>query len=372
MKRDATHEDRHLFKRFPCYRESLSWIPLADLPTRVHRLDRLSEEIGSNVWIKRDDEDSTLYSGNKPRKFEFIFGEARSRGCRAIITSGSMGSNHGTGTALFGRELGFEVLLVLSPQPILSYVRQNILVNLSHQARMIPQGSQPGSVLRILSLMASRRVSEGRWPYFMYFGGSSIVGNLGFVEAGLELAAQVEKGELPRPRYVFVPTGSCGTHAGLEVGFRLAGLDTQIVGVRIVPKIVTNRHVVANLANRTARYLRQRSNCIPQMRIRPSEITLLDEFFGGEYGRPTPDGKQAIGLLRRTEGLPLDPTYTGKAFAGMLDFLKKRNIGNEPVLYWQTLNGVDLQSYIDPRIETASLPAKIRRYFEEELYDPDL
>ena len=372
MPSNEREPNRLLFQRFPQLKERLAWMPLADLPTRVQRLDRLSDLVKADIWMKRDDENSSLYSGNKARKFEFIFAEAKAKGRTAVITSGSAGSNHGAATVVVGRKLGFDVLLVISPQPVLSYVRQNILVDLSQGAQMYAVNSNPATVLKILRLAFERRMKQGQWPYYMYFGGSSLVGTVGFVEAGLELAEQVKRGEMPMPAYVFVPTGSAGTHAGLEVGFRLAGLDTKVIGIRIVPKTMTNRFIVANIATRTAAMLHKLCFDFPAIKVKASEVTVLDGFFGCEYGRPTCACKEAIETLKKTEGLPLDPTYTGKGFAGMLDFIRSGKAEGKPVLYWQTLNSVDLKNYIDPDLKPASLPPILRKYFELELYDTDL
>ena len=348
------------------------WMPLADLPTPVQRLEKLGAQLGvTEFWIKRDDLDSTIYSGNKPRKFEFIFADAKQKGRSEVVTLGSAGSNHGAATCLFCRKLGFQPILALTPQPVLSYVRQNILVNCFQQAKIVLAGNMVTCVLKIIGMYLRCYVTGKTPPYFMFFGGSSVLGNIGFVEAGLELAAQIEAGALPMPKYLFVTTGSCGTHAGLLVGLRLAGLPIEVIGVRIVPKIVTNRYVVAWHANRTVRCLRRLDPSFPVMRFRAAEINLLDDFYGGEYGRPTSEGKAAIRLLQETEGMKLDPTYTGKTFAGILDFINRRHITHEPILFWQTLNGVSLDD-CSSKASPEALPAQLRRYFKEPLYDPDL
>jgi len=368
----ASPESRHLFRRFPGLIGELPWMELADLPSPVARLESLGRELGaSQLWIKRDDLNSPVYAGNKARKFEFIFAEAAAMGRREIVTMGSAGSNHAAATSLFCRHLGLQPVLALTPQPVLTYARNNILINSTCGARYLISPNEVVAVIRILLAQIGARLRGRTPPYFMFFGGSSLAGNVAYVDAGLELAAQVSAGELPEPRYLFVTTGSCGTHAGLLVGLRLAGLATEVIGVRIVPRLVTNRFVVAWHANRVARYLRRLDPAFPRIRIKASEVRLLHAFYGGQYARPTSEGKAAIELLARTEKMPLDPTYTGKTFAGMLHFIREQGIEDEPVLFWQTLNGTSLDEHLPAEVPH-NLPKALRAYFEQPLYDPDL
>jgi len=363
---------RPLFARFPALIGKLPWMPLADLPSPVQKLEKAGAALGvSDLWMKRDDINSKLYGGNKPRKFEFLFADARAKGATAVMTLGSAGSNHGVATTLFCRHLGFDPWLALVPQPVLTYARRNILVNHALGAKFMFSGNDVFNVANILRFYAGQRLRGAKAPYFMFFGGSAPRGNVGFVDAALELAEQVSRGETPLPRYIFVTTGSCGTHAGLLVGLRLLGLPTEVIGVRIVPKAVTNRAAVALHANLIVRLLRSYDPSFPKMHFRAGEIHLLDNFYGGQYARPTREGKEAIRFLKETEGLPLDPTYTGKSFAGMIDFIRRLPDKNAPILYWQTLNAVDLSPHI-PRDVPADLPAPLKRYFTEPLYDPEL
>lgn len=364
---------RHLFGRWPRLREKLPWQPLADLPSPVEKLEHLGDAIGTrDLWIKRDDLNSDLYSGNKPRKFEFIFADAAARGCREVMTMGSAGSNHAAATCLFCQKLGYRPVLALTPQPVLSYVRENILVDHACDPVYLFAGNEAGAVIRMAAYHRRQAKATGCAPYFMYFGGSSVLGNVGFVDAGLELADQIRQGVFPKPRFVFVATGSCGTHAGLLVGLRAAGMsDIRVVGVRIVPKIVTNKLVVAIHANLTAAFLRHRDPTFPAMHFRARDIDLLDDFFGGQYGRPTPEGKAAIKLAAATENLPLDPTYTGKAAAGMVAFFRQHDLCKTPILYWHTRNGAPLEPWA-ARVTPDQLPPTLRAYFERPLYDPEL
>ncbi|MDP8225752.1 MAG: pyridoxal-phosphate dependent enzyme [Candidatus Lernaella stagnicola] len=366
-----SRDRRWLFRRFPALADRLPWQQLANLPTPVERCEKFSARLGAEVWIKRDDLDSDLYSGNKPRKFEFIFADAARCGAKQIMTMGSVGSNHAAATSLFCCRLGYQPVLAVVPQPVLSYVRENILVD--HSCNPIYLLSRNEAEAAVKMMLHSRRVAHetGTPPYFMYFGGSSRIGNVGFVEAGLELAAQIKAGDMPEPSRIFVATGSCGTHAGLLVGLRAAGSNVRVIGVRIVPKIVTNKLVVATHANLVASYLRHIDSTFPAMHFSTRDIDLLDDFFGGEYGRPTAAGKEAIFLARDTDGIDLDPTYTGKAFAGLLAYLYSCPDRQAPILFWHTKNGLPLDRWTEG-VAPESLPPMLQRYFTEPLYDPEL
>jgi 1-aminocyclopropane-1-carboxylate deaminase/D-cysteine desulfhydrase-like pyridoxal-dependent ACC family enzyme len=368
---NATPEDRHILRRFPRLRAALPWMPLAELPSPVGLAEHLSRAAGRSIWIKDDGADSTLYSGNKPRKFEFIFAEAIRLGRTEVMTMGTVGSNHAAATCLFCCRLGLRPVLALAPQPVLSYVRENILVDHGCEPVYLFARNEPEAVVKMAAYFEKRRRETGTPPYFMYFGGSNRLGNVGFVEAGFELAAQIAAGELPKPSRIFVATGSCGTHAGLMVGLRAAGMpEVRVVGVRIVPKIVTNKFVVATHANQTAAFLRRLDPTFPAMHFRARDVDLLDDFVGGGYGVPTPEGKDAINLVRETEGLALDPTYTGKAMAGALATIAKLP-SDEPVVFWNTKNNVPLDRFT-ARTDPNTLPKQLRRYFEKPLYDLDL
>jgi D-cysteine desulfhydrase len=368
----ADPTSRHLFRRYPALVGKLPWLPLADLPSPVEPLTKLGAAAGlRDLWVKRDDRNSPLYGGNKPRKFEFVFAEALALGRQEVVTLGGAGSNHAAAVCLYSQKLNLRATLAVGPQPVLSYVRRNILVDHACGAHFLVGENDASAFLKAAAHCLGPRLRGRTPPYFMYYGASSPTGNAGFVNAALELADQIKTGELPMPRRVFTATGSCGTHAGLLVGFRAAGLPIEVVGVSVVPKTLTNRYVVALHANRTVRFLRGLDPSFPALRVRPAEVRLLEDFVGGQYGRPTPEGKAAIRLMQETEGLTLDPTYTGKAFAGMLAFLRENKLAGEPALFWLTLNSRPLDRWI-PSTVPDDLPPALRRYFTEPLYDPEL
>ncbi len=364
----------HLLRAFPALSGRLPWVKLADRPSRVHPLSSLGRKVGlTNLWIKRDDQNSPIYSGNKVRKYEYIFADLLRRDRKVIYTAGGIGSNHAVATALFARHFGLRSALLSIDQPVLSYVRENILLASALDMDIHLYRSKVAAVAFGLARYLARIAkSRGDRPCFVYFGGSSPTGTIAFIDAVLELKEQIDAGEAPVPAHIFVATGSCGTMAGIEAGLRIAGLPTKAVGVRVVDKIVTNRTMVSFLANRAISHLRRIDPSVPAVKVRAREITLLDGFFGGAYGRPTSEGKQAIRLLAEHEGISLDPTYTGKAVAGMLDFLRRSEAVDRPSLFWHTRNGVDMSGHLRSGPRPEELPARLQRYFVEPLFDPDL
>jgi D-cysteine desulfhydrase len=175
-----------------------------------------------------------------------------------------------------------------------------------------------------------------RLPYFLTVGGSSPVGCLGFVEAALELAEQVEAGALVEPSHVVVALGSGGTVAGLAAGLRLAGLRTRVVGIVVNDKTPVGVDVVAKLASRTLRLLRKRGAALPAAGVSPADLDAETEWLGDGYGHRTPEAEHTRAAASEQEGLELDPVYTAKAMTGLLALRERGRFGAGPVLFWQT------------------------------------
>jgi D-cysteine desulfhydrase len=337
---DAVNKpSRPLFEAYPCLRSRVPFVPLADLPTPLQCLERLSERTGAEVWVKRDGLSHPLYGGNKIRKFEFVFGDLLSRGSRVVITGGGLGSHHTLATAVVARQFGVQPVLCYYCQPVTDDVRRNLLwtAPLGIDAHFC--GDYVGLVVSFLWQAVRWTVRSRRLPYFVYPGASGHLGILGYVNAAFELKAQLVgrglvTGSLDSrsdataaagafmPDAVFVAVGSCGTMAGLLLGARLAGLPLRIVGVRVTDADVASGAKIARLASRAGRYLHKADPSVPLVRVEPDEVELLDTYLGQGYAHPTPAAEQAIDLLRDTEGLPLETTYTGKAMAALLDYAR--------------------------------------------------
>jgi D-cysteine desulfhydrase len=207
----------------------------------------------------------------------------------------------------------------------------------------------PG-VLRAYGLAVSLMLRRASWPlnlpYFLRPGGSVPLGCVGYVEAAIELAAQIEAGELPAPSHLVVPLGSGGTAAGLAAGLKLAGLRTRLVCVLVNDLIRVDERTVARLARRTLRLLRKRGANVgevegsvagvEQVRIAAADFAMERGWLGDGYGHSTPAAGHATELLAEREDVVLEPVYTAKAVAALLELNRRGAFGAGPVLYWHT------------------------------------
>lgn len=333
---------------------SLAHLPLSR-PTAVERLDGLSDETGTDLWVKRDDSSAELYGGNKVRKLEFLLADARRRGCKSIVTTGAYGSHHVLATSLFGAHWNFNVQAVVVAQPWTLHVEENLRCVLGAGTEVHRAPAWPIVATKTASLLASL-TARGLRPYRVPHGGSSVVGTLGYVEAGLEIAAQIDSGEMPEPSAIFVALGSGGTAAGLCVGLAALGFTTPVIGVRVTPRLVCNRAVVVKLINGAVRHLRKIDRSFPDVAKGAARLLKVhSDHYGGGYG--VVDGATTDALKRAEQGgLVLDPTYTGKAFAAFLNAASSRRLGRR-LLFWNTLSSADLGPFLE---DAPEIPADYR------------
>jgi D-cysteine desulfhydrase len=280
---------------------------LGVLPTPLER-----SSLG--CWVKRDDlSGGAGYGGNKVRKLEFLLADAVACGHQAILTMGATGSNHVLATALYARLVGFaETHAVLFPQPPSPEVdaRLATLAGLGVKITRVPAKAlvPAGAIVR---LAAGARLR----PYVIGPGGSSPLGTLGYVNAALELAAQLQDAGMLAPARVWVPLGSGGTAAGLMVGFRIARLATRVVVVKVVPAPWITVSATLALASRTAALLAGRGVDVATDFSR-ADLDVVEDQLGPGYGAATPAARDAVARAGEA-GLPADTTYSGKALAAM-------------------------------------------------------
>lgn len=310
--------------------ESIPWISLGDYPTPVQPLE-LPVSGSGRLFIKRDDLTSVRYGGNKVRKLEYILAHARQRDVTRVITAGAAGSHHALATTVFGRQLGFDVSLVLFPQPLTPHVKDILLADaalgaeLRFAARMtgIPTG-----------VFAARMAHWKERCQVIPPGGSDPVGTIGYVNAALELAEQVARGETPEPDMIVVATGTMGTAAGLALGLAASDLRTTINAARITGRIITNDRALHNLIRATAALLAQHGVNI-DANAAIERVTLSHGQFGEGYGKRTVAGDAATEAFSKI-GLTLDPTYTAKAAAELNE--AALNNPHAALLFWHTLS----------------------------------
>ncbi len=310
----------------PLPRHSLGFFPTPLMP-----LPRLTKRLsGPRIFMKRDDLTGLALGGNKTRKLEFLVGEALAQGCDTLITGGAAQSNHCRQTAAAAAASGLSCHLVLGGEPP-SIPDGNLLLDqlfgaVIHWTGELRKGE------KIPEIAESLR-SAGRKPYVVPYGGSTTTGAAGFVEAVRELDQQLSQlGE--SITHVVFASSSGGTQAGLMVGKSLFGLDSQLVGIAIdkgASGDVPFAEHVLRLANATAERLG-----VPH-RFSASDVILREDYLGQGYGVVGELERRAIRLVARTEGILLDPVYTGRAMGGLIDMIERGELSRaHSVLFWHT------------------------------------
>ena len=311
-------------------------IPLADpSATPLEHLPRLSAQLKREVFIKRDDTLGPGLGGNKTRKLEYLFAEAQQRRTRKVVTFGGLQSNHARITTAAARKLGLEPhLFYFEARP--NDLTANLLLNQLMDAHMhfIPQGSGSAGTMtlettnRLVRFLAWLRLGR---HYFIPVGGYSWRGGLGYVRAAVEIDTQARALGIEKAHLVLA-AGTGGTLAGLLAGLTLMDSSLFLLGIDIGKLWKGFPSSLARLTGEICRRLGVRRV------FKFGEIPLLEAIYAGpKYGIPSPSCREAIQRLARTEGILLDPVYTGKAFAGMLDLIEKGELGsNEPIIFLHT------------------------------------
>ena len=339
-------------QQFPELAARLPWLHLANLPTPLERATALESAAGFGpLWVKRDDLSDDHFGGGKPRKLELLLGEAVAQGWQRVISFGGVGSNQALATAIHGRRLGLDVVLELGAQPPSAEVTMALraMARTGAELRLVPGVSD--AERRALSAL-KRKGREA--PWVIPVGGTSPLGNLAYVDAAFELRDQIRAGVAPAPDRIFVAGGTLGTAAGLALGLRLAGLDTQLVVVRASSAGYSNRGVLERHVAQTWDYARSLDPTLPEVKLDAGRIRLDGSELGAGYGRATEHGHAALRLAQSTEHWRLENTYTAKALAALLA-QKPRGVS----LLWLT------QSAVTPPLSDdagAELPASLARY----------
>ena len=322
--------------RFPRRRYTQGWTPL-------HKLPRLSEKLGGpELYIKRDDLLGLAGGGNKTRKLEFLVADALEKGADTLITCGAVQSNHCRLTLSAAVEEGLQCQLVLEERVPGSYHEgasgNNFLYHLLgvEEVKIVDVGS---NMSEEMESVAQELVAKGRKPYVIPGGGSNSIGATGYVACAQELLAQLFEQAVPIDRLVCA-SGSAGTHAGIVTGFCGNHADISVIGIDVSRPRQAQESLVYDLVKKTAEHIG-----IPT-EIAREEVRCFDEYIGPGYSLPTPEMAEAVRLLARTEGILLDPVYTGKAMAGLIDLVRKGFFRtDEKVLFLHTGGSPALYHY---------------------------
>ena len=320
-------------------------VSLAHLPTPLEHLPRLSEHLGGpQIYVKRDDCTGLATGGNKTRKLEFSMGEALQKGADTIITVGAIQSNHVRQTAAAACKLGLgcEVLLehrVGSPSSTYT-TSGNIFLDKIFGANL-REYSAGTDFDDAMEAVAEEVRKQGGTPYKIPGGASNAVGALGYVGCGIELLQQMDEQDL-NVDHVVTATGSAGTHAGLAVGLRASKSDIPILGIGVNVSQEIQEQRVISLAEETATLLGH-GGCVTR-----ADIIADCSYIGAGYGEPTESMNEAILMLARYEGLLFDPVYSGKALAGMIDYVREgRFVSGENIVFLHTGGSAGLFAYAD-------------------------
>jgi 1-aminocyclopropane-1-carboxylate deaminase/D-cysteine desulfhydrase-like pyridoxal-dependent ACC family enzyme len=353
-----------LYEVFPALEGKIPWMSLGNYPTPVKRLQNLGRRLNHDeLWLKRDDITSDIYGGNKVRKLEFWLARAKAEGKKRVLTLGAIGSNHALATILHGSKQGLQTGGVFFPQLPTEHVLNNLLADFSAGAKLFYAANFPMIPLAVLRARMTCRLEDGMAPLWIPAGGSSAVATLGYVNAAFELKKQIEAGEMPEPDFAYVPIGTCGTFAGLHLGFQLAGMKTKAVGILVVPEIITNARVAAKLARGAAEVMTDCGVKLPQLDLDPKNMIMLKDYLGEGYGFPTDEGTEACDFISEDESIHLEGTYTGKALAAAIESIRKGEAKGKTILFWNTLNSADVTRHHLPDIDYRRLPQKFHKFF---------
>lgn len=338
---------------FSALDRAIERLPLAELPTPLREYEVELTGRRHTLLVKLDNLTSDVYGGNKVRKLEYILPRARARERRCVATFGTVGSHHALATAVYAERLGYPCIAFLSHQHKTAEITDVLAAHRALGTTLVPYGG--GYAKRIATL---RTNLWGRDSLVVAPGGSSWLGTFGFVQAGRELAAQVETGLMPAPERLYVAAGTMGSAAGLAVGLALAGLATEVHAVRVSHTWLCNEDALHRTMTKAVTMMRRVAPTIPADLAERANIRLRHEFFAGGYAHTDERTDAAIAFAASQLGLVLESTYTGKALAALLHDLR----GSEHrCLFWNTYNSSPL-----PQAERQAgpkPPAEFRRYF---------
>ncbi len=335
-------------------------VTLAHLPTPLESLTALSERVGDlSLHIKRDDQTGLAFGGNKARKLEFIMADVVESGADSIVTWAGVQSNWCRQVAASAARVGKRAVLVLLKRPGLPVGEDgNLLIDrvLNADIRVVEASGEKSfleleNVKEFVSPILKEEEASGRQTYLAPIGGSLIEGSmrrplgaLGYVVAFAELLEQAQARGFT-PDAVVLATGSAGTQAGLLAGAKLLSPQTRIVGISVAGSAKDISRYVKTITEAVLRDLGEAGEVPVQ------DVIVVDDYLGDGYGVLNEDIIDAIGLLARQEGVLLDPVYTGKAMAGLLDLVGKGTFREEEVVFLHTGGTPALFPYRDGILE---------------------
>ena len=313
--------------------EALPSVPLAAYPSPVEELSRFRAQFvdAPRLLVKRDDAIGFAFGGNKVRKMRLVAADAIACGADTLVTSGGIQSNHARVTAAAAARLGLRAILVANGAPPAAPTANALLDRLlGADVRYVASRDERAPEMQ---RAADEARAAGRHPYVIPIGASTPLGAAAFVAAIAELRAQIDA-----PDVILHSTSSGGTQAGLIAGCQLAGWKTRVIGISADEPAAVLESEIRRILTGLAALLG-----VDDARLAGAAVEIDDQFVGGGYGVPTDASREAIALAARTEALFLDPTYTAKAAAGLIAYLRQHRFPSAAtVLFWHTGGQVGL------------------------------
>lgn len=304
-------------------------VNLSHNPTPLERLDNLSDDFQTNIWIKRDDCTGLAFGGNKSRQLEYYIGHAKSLSADTLLTTGAVQSNHVRMTVAAARKMNMDVEVQLEhrverDQPEYHRSGNPFLVKLmGAKIHYYPVGEDEDGADQAMLDRAEVLRAEGKKPYVIPLSNARTpYGALGYVEAAEEILQQLQSLEVT-PKRFFVPTGSASTHAGFLLGLLASNCSIPVQGICVRRDGESQKERVLTKMQSVAELMELDIN------VEANEVICDDRFLAPGYGQPNPATQAAIEMLARREGILLDPTYSGKAFAAVLDALETGELGSD-------------------------------------------
>lgn len=368
-----------LFRHYPALHETLSYIPLGDLPTPIHQCYTLGAPYPSTtVLIKHDgitgvhNADGTReFGGNKLRKLQYLLADALAHEHDAVITFGCVGSNHVVQTAVCAHQVGLSCYGMLKSQPNSHIVRRNLLLQHAYGSTITFSETLQARAHATLELCCEHKKRSGLLPYIIPTGGSTARGAIGYVEAAFELKEQIEAGLLAKPDHIYVTLGSCGTAAGLLLGCKAAGIETVIHCILDEPADTEKMwQRLQKLFHETNDLLIALDPTFPRCNVQAQDCIIVGTYSGTRYGLFTEACVDAIRTVQACEGITLDGVYSGKCMSALLADLENGSLQNSVVLFWNTFCAEEM-THITEHIDYHALPEAIHIYFEQDVQELD-
>jgi D-cysteine desulfhydrase/L-cysteate sulfo-lyase len=317
-------------------------VHLCHAPTPLEAMPRLSETLGCNVFVKRDDCTGLAGGGNKTRKLEYLLADAKNNDADTLITIGGIQSNHARQTAAAAAKFGFDCHLVLEDvigTPKKDYYHNgNVLLDQICGA-VIHQIDDDKDCVVFAEQLKSQLISEGKKPYLIPVGGSNEIGSLGYIRCAKEIATQINKQEFAFD-HIILATGSAGTQAGLLAGLITENIDIPVLGICVSRETQAQNEIVQDLLEKTLSHIG-----LP-IKLAQDSVFTDGSYYGEGYGITTQATIDAVRQCAQLEGLLLDPVYTGKGMAGLIDLAKQGRLGKN-ILFLHTGGSQGLFAYSD-------------------------